>query len=116
MQPRTFLRLTTVLSLAGLAGLFVPSKIIATAAFCLVGLGFANIFPLVFSITVDRMPEQANALSGLLVMAIVGGAFVPPLMGYLSDAMGSVQSGFLVPIACLAYIAWVGFSVRKAEA
>jgi fucose permease len=116
MQPRTFLRITTLLSLAGLAGLFVPSKIIATAAFCLVGLGFANIFPLVFSITVDRMPEQANALSGLLVMAIVGGAFVPPLMGYVSDATGSVQTAFLVPLAAIAYIAWVGFSTRKAEA
>jgi len=116
MKPRTFLRLTTVLSLAGLAGLFVPSKSIATAAFCLVGLGFANIFPLIFSITVDRMPEQANALSGLLVMAIVGGAFVPPLMGYVSDAAGSVQSGFLVPLACIAYIAWVGFAARQAEA
>lgn len=116
MQPRTFLRITTVLSLAGLAGLFVPSKIIATAAFVLVGLGFANIFPLVFSITVDRMPEQANALSGLLVMAIVGGAFVPPLMGYVSDASGSVQTGFLVPLAAIAYITWVGFQTRKAEA
>jgi fucose permease len=116
MQPRTFLRITASLSLVGLAGLFVPSKVIAIAGFCLVGLGFANIFPLVFSITVDRMPEHTNALSGLLVMAIVGGAFVPPLMGYLSDAMGSVQSGFLVPIACLAYIVWVGFRVRKAEA
>jgi fucose permease len=116
MKPRTFLRLTAVASLLGLAGLFVPSRTIATAAFVLVGLGFANIFPLVFSITVDRMPEHANALSGLLVMAIVGGAFVPPLMGYLSDAAGSVRSGFLVPIACIAYIAWVGFSVRQAEA
>jgi len=116
MQPRAFLRITTVLSLVGLAGLFVPSKIIATAAFVLVGLGFANIFPLVFSITVDRMPEQANALSGLLVMAICGGAIVPPLMGVLSDSTGSVQSGFLVPILCIAYITWVGFATRQAEA
>ena len=116
MAPRTFLRITTVLSLAGLAGLFVPSKIVATAAFVLVGLGFANIFPLVFSIAVDRMPDKANALSGLLVMAICGGAIVPPAMGYLSDAVGSAEAGFLVPIACIAYIAWVGFAARKAEA
>jgi FHS family L-fucose permease-like MFS transporter len=116
MKPRTFLRVTTVLSLVGLAGLFVPSKTVATAAFVLVGLGFANIFPLVFSITVDRMPEQANALSGLLVMAIVGGAFVPPLMGYVSDATGSVRTAFLVPLACIAYITWVGFTTRQAEA
>ena len=116
MKPATFLRLTSVLSLVGLAGLFVPSGVIATAAFCLVGLGFANVFPLVFSITVDRMPGDANALSGLLVMAIVGGAFLPPLMGMVSDAAGSVRTGFFVPIAALAYIAWVGFAKTGVEA
>jgi fucose permease len=115
MKPRTFLRLTSVLSLVGLAGLFVPSQAVATAAFFLVGLGFANVFPLVFSITVDRMPDDANSLSGLLVMAIVGGAFLPPLMGFVSDATGSVQTGFLVPMAAIAYIAWLGFAMRGAE-
>ena len=112
MRPSVFLRLTTVLSLIGLAGLFVPSATVATAAFFLAGFGFANIFPLIFSITVDRMPDDANSLSGLLVMAIVGGAFVPPLMGVVSDAAGSVRTGFLVPIAAIAYIAWVGFTAK----
>jgi fucose permease len=114
MKPNAFLRITAALSIVGLLGLFVPSKIIATAAFALVGLGFANVFPLIFSITVDRMPEEANSLSGLLVMAIVGGAFLPPLMGFVSDAAGSVQTGFLVPLAAIAYIAWVGFSTKTA--
>ena len=108
MKPRTFLLITAAASVVGLLGLFVPSSIIATAAFALVGLGFANIFPLVFSITVDRMPEHSNELSGLLVMAIVGGAFVPPVMGYVMDATGSTQVGFLVPLAAILYIAWVG--------
>ena len=115
IQPKTFLKITCVTAIAGLAGLFIPDKTIATASFFLAGLGFANIFPLVFSITVDRMPEEANTLSGLLVMAIVGGAFVPPLMGLVSDSTGSVQTGFLVPILCIAYIAWVGFTVRTAK-
>ena len=115
IEPKAFLKITTGLSLLGLLGLFVPSRLVATAAFALVGLGFANIFPLVFSITVDRMPEEANSLSGLLIMAIVGGAFLPPLMGFLSDAAGSVETGFLVPLAAIAYIAWLGFSVKTAE-
>jgi len=116
MRPRTFLRVTAALSIMGLLGLFVPSGIVATAAFALVGLGFANVFPLVFSITVDRMPEEANALSGLLVMAIVGGAFLPPIMGYVADAAGSVQTGFLVPLAAIAYIAWAALApVTAAE-
>ena len=116
IRPRTFLLITTALSIVGLFGLFVPSEVIATAAFALVGLGFANIFPLVFSIAVDRMPEDSNTLSGLLVMAIVGAAILPPLMGYVSDATGSVQSGFVVPLAAIAYVAWVGLvPARSAE-
>ncbi len=117
LKPKVFFAITCLLSVAGLLGLFVPSAPIAAASFLLVGLGFANIFPLVFSITIDRMPEHANALSGLMIMAIVGGGFVPPLMGWLADAAGSVQTGFLVPLAAIVYISWVAaMGFRKAPA
>lgn len=115
LKPKVFFAITCVLSVVGLLGLFVPSGTVAGISFFLVGLGFANIFPLVFSITIDRMPEHTNALSGLMVMAIVGGAFVPPLMGWLADATGSVQTGFLVPLMAILYILWVALmSFRKA--
>ena len=45
-----------------------------------------------------------------MVTAIVGGAIIPPLMGLLADATGSVQLGFLVPLAALLYIAWAGLA------
>ena len=41
----------------------------------IIGLGFANIFPLIFSITVDALPERSNEISGLMITAIIGGAF-----------------------------------------
>jgi MFS transporter, FHS family, L-fucose permease len=107
LKPKMFFSITCVLSVVGLLGLFIPSGTVAGASFFLVGLGFANIFPLVFSITIDRMPEHTNELSGLMVMAIVGGAFVPPLMGWLADATGSVQTGFVVPLMAVLYILWV---------
>jgi fucose permease len=115
LKPKVFFAITCVLSALGLLGLFAPSGSVAVASFFVAGLGFANIFPLVFSITIDRMPEHTNALSGLMVMAIVGGAFVPPLMGWVSDAAGSVRSGFFVPLAAIVYIFWVALmSFRKA--
>lgn len=88
----------------------------AVVGFFIVGLGFANIFPLVFSITVDAMPENANALSGLMVMAIVGGAFLPPLMGLLADYAHSVQFSFLVPLTAILYITWVAAAVYRGPA
>ncbi|MGC8758826.1 MAG: MFS transporter [Bryobacteraceae bacterium] len=104
MKPKAFFLTTCLISIAGLLGIFFPSAAVSAACFFLTGLGFANIFPLVFSITVDSMPAHANALSGLMVTAIVGAAFVPPLMGYVSDLSGSAQAGFLVPLAAILYV------------
>jgi fucose permease len=113
IKPAAFFAVTSLVSVAGLLGLFVPSKTIAVASFIVIGLGFANIFPLIFSIVVDSMPEHANALSGLMVTAIVGGAVLPPLMGLLADALKSVQSAFIVPLAALLYISWTAVSALK---
>ncbi len=105
VSPRKFFMLTCALSILGLAGLFIPNPTVAVACFFVTGLGFANIFPLVFSIAVDSMPEHTNELSGLMVTAIVGGAILPPLMGLAADA-SSVQTSFLVPLAAILYITW----------
>jgi fucose permease len=113
MKPRTCFAATSALSIAGLLGIFVPSQPVAVVSFFVIGLGFANIFPLIFSIVVDSMPEHANALSGLMVTAIVGAAIVPPVMGFVSDAAGSVQLGFLVPLAALVYITWTALMNLK---
>lgn len=106
MKPRTFFVITCLVSILGLLGIFAPSRSLAVVSFFLVGLGFANIFPLVFSLTVDRMPEETNSLSGLMVTAIVGAAIVPPVMGLVADASRSMQAAFLVPLCAILYITW----------
>jgi len=107
IKPKTFYIVTCVISMLGLLGLFAPSEPAVAVAFFVIGLGFANIFPLVFSIAVDSRPQDINPLSGLMVMAIVGGAFLPPLMGLIADTAHSVQIGFLLPLAAILYITWV---------
>lgn len=112
IKPNQFLIITVIISILGIAGLFLKSEAIAIVSIVLIGLGFANVFPLIFSITVDRMPHRSNELSGLMVTAIVGGAFVPLLMGLLADN-SSVMLGFLVPLACIVYIGYVALSNKK---
>ncbi len=117
MKPKTFFVITCVLSLLGLLCMFLPSATLAATGFFLIGLGFANIFPLIFSIVIDRIPERANELSGLMVMAIVGGAIVPPVMGLVADMTKSVQAGFIVPLLALLFIAWTSLvNLRSAKA
>ncbi len=115
MSPRKFFLITCSLSILGLLGLYLPDKTMATASFFLIGLGFANIFPLVFSLAVERMPQHTNELSGLMVTAIVGGAFLPPLMGLVADAT-SVQASFMVPMAAILYITWVAVMNKNERA
>jgi len=113
MQARAFFVFTCGLSILGLLGVFAPNSTLALVGFLLIGLGFANIFPLIFSIVIDSMPSEANALSGLMVMAIVGGAILPPLMGLVADRTHSMQLAFLVPLAAILYITFTGLASRN---
>ena len=65
-------------------------------------IGLLTVSSLIFSITVDAMPERNNELSGLMVTAIVGGALIPPITGAVADI--AVHLGFIVPAACILYI------------
>jgi len=112
IKPIKFLFATVIISIAGVLLLLFGNSITAYTGIILVGLGFANIFPLVFSITVDHLPERANELSGLMVTAIVGGAFIPPLMGFVADST-SVLLGFLVPLGCLVFILFSAIVASK---
>ncbi len=112
IKPIKFLFVTVILSILGVLLLLFGNTIIAYVGIIMIGLGFANIFPLVFSITVDKFPERANELSGLMVTAIVGGAFIPPLMGLVADST-SILLGFLVPLGCLIYIFFTALVASK---
>lgn len=112
LNPKIFLIITALVSIIGIAGLFIHNQTIAVVSIIITGLGFANVFPLIFSITVDNLPERSNELSGLMVTAIVGGAFIPPVMGFVADQT-SVMMSFLVPLVCILYITWLAATNRK---
>ncbi len=114
LSAKLFLLITSLLSTIGLLGLFViNSELAAIICIIIIGFGFGNVFPLIFSITVDKMPQRTNELSGLMITAIAGGAIIPLLFGAVADKF-SVLAGFLVPVACLLYITYISVaSVRK---
>jgi fucose permease len=103
MTARTCFRLSALLGLLGAAAFMVGSKPLSLLGVVAAGLGFANIWPMLFSITVEERPKCANELSGLMCMAISGGALVPLLMGWLLDLNCGALS-FVVPAACFAYL------------
>ncbi len=103
MTPRNFFRLSAALGLLGGLGLMFGGSALAIPSVLAAGLGFANIWPMLFSITVEEEPSRASELSGLMCMAIAGGAIVPLLMSKLVDAkMGTMA--YIVPAICFAYL------------
>ncbi|HEY5511427.1 MAG TPA: MFS transporter [Prolixibacteraceae bacterium] len=113
IKPRVFLLLTTLLALFGILGVFLaPSNTVAFVSIMVIGLGAGNMFPIIFSMALAKMPDRANEISGLLIMAVSGGAFIPLAMGYVSTAFGPLASLFVIG-GCMLYILWVSYYVRK---
>lgn len=112
MSAKKFLAITIAVSILGNVLLFMPYNTFTTwLSFILIGIGFANIFPLIFSICVDHKPEMSNEISGLMTTAIVGAAIVPLLTGAMAGV--GIRYAFIVPLACLCYLCFVTARVSK---
>lgn len=80
-----------------------PSSEASLVFIGLTGLVSGNLFPLIFSLTVNRLPEKANEISGLMIMAVVGGAIIPPLIGYCQNFF-SASTSLIVLVLCALFI------------
>jgi FHS family L-fucose permease-like MFS transporter len=77
-----------------------------------VGLFNSIMFPTIFSLALHGLGRHTGQGSGILCMAIVGGAIVPFIQGAVADSIG-VQSSFFVPAACYAFILYFGLKYAK---
>ncbi|WP_266206069.1 sugar MFS transporter [Pontibacter kalidii] len=87
----------------------------AVAMWSVIAIGLFNsiMFPTIFTLAIKGLGVHTSQASSLLVMAIVGGAIVPPLQGAVADITGDLQISFLVPLVCYLYIMYYGFSGSK---
>ena len=92
-------RISVLLMVAATILLFVPGNIYTVyGGIALVGLGNANIFPIILAGAMAYMPDKKNEVSSLMIMGLFGGTIFPLLMGVFSDAISS-QNGALSIIA-----------------
>jgi FHS family L-fucose permease-like MFS transporter len=80
---------------------------LAMWAILAVGLFNSIMFPTIFSMALHGLGARTSNASGVLCMAIVGGALVPFAQGFLADAVG-LHLSFLVPAACYLFILFYG--------
>ncbi len=72
-----------------------------------VGLFNSIMFPTIFTLAIEQLGRHTGQGSGILCMAIVGGAIVPVLQGYFADTIG-IHHAFFLPVLCYLYIAYYG--------
>ena len=85
------------------------SSFVAMWSVIAIGLFNSIMFPTIFTLAIAGLGKFTSQGSSLLVMAIVGGALIPPLQGIVADSTGSLQLSFLIPMICYLYIAYYGF-------
>jgi FHS family L-fucose permease-like MFS transporter len=81
-----------------------------TSVFCVfLSYFFMSImFPTIFALGIFGLGARAKEASAFIVMAIMGGAILPKLMGYVADKF-DMSRGFIVPMFCFAFVAFYGF-------
>ena len=118
---------------AGVLGRFKPNKVLAmcavaasllvcasmlttgrTAMWSILAVGLFNsiMFPTIFSLGVAELGPLTGSASGVLNMAIVGGAIIPVVQGVIADRVG-IHHAFILPVFCYLYILFYGLSGFK---
>lgn len=82
------------------------SGMLAVAAVIGIAFFMSIMFPTIFSLGIRGAGQHTAMGSSLIIMAIVGGAVLPLLFGFISDLTHNIQLGYAAPLLCFLFIAW----------
>jgi FHS family L-fucose permease-like MFS transporter len=82
---------------------------VSAACVFLIYIFMSIMFPTIFSLGIFGLGAQAKQASAFIVMAIMGGAILPKLMGYVADR-SDISHGFIIPSFCFAFVAAYAFA------
>ena len=103
IAPRRLLALFSVAALALMLYAITGDGLSAVVALMFVNFFLSIMFPTIFALGTKGLGDQVKLGSSLIIMAIVGGALLPPLLGWFSDQY-SLQAAYVIPVICFSYI------------
>lgn len=106
------------IALLGLVLLAVFGKVglvPALVAVCIFGIGYANLFGIVFSFAMRSKPDKTNEVSALLIVGLIGGAILPPVLGWLRDISGSQIAAVLAIAVVWLYMLWLNRRIQRIQ-
>lgn len=98
----------SVAAMASLTAALLGSAKVAVVAFPLVGFFASVMWSIIFSLALNSVAKHHGSFSGVLCTAIIGGAIVPVIVGWLGDLFG-LRFGMLFLYLTLGYIMSIGF-------
>lgn len=102
-EAKKILGISCVLAIIAVVALSITTnEVLAWIFLGLISLGVSNIFPLIYSLAVGNYPNRSNEISGLMMMAISGGAFFPFLVGISMNF--NLNGGLWLILLLLVYI------------
>lgn len=118
IKPAKLLAIYSVINIALLAVAMFANGPAAVYAVVTVPFFESIMFPTIFALGIKGLGEETKIASSFLVMSIVGGAIFPLFMGMISDATGSMQLAYIIPLVCFLvtlYFAWKGHKIVPAK-
>jgi FHS family L-fucose permease-like MFS transporter len=114
VRPARLLMIYALINLALIS--LVMASILRISAIALIAVFFfmSIMFPTIFALAVRGLGEQTEKGSSYLIMSIVGGAIVPPFMGWIADVQG-IAVAFAIPLGCFAVVAIYGAKMAGAK-
>ena len=116
VKPARLLSLYAVINVVLVAVGILAKGHIAVYAIMATPFFMSIMFPTIFALGIKDLGEETKLAASFLVMAIIGGAVAPLIMGAISDATGSIQIAYIVPLICFAYILFFGIKGHKQKA
>jgi FHS family L-fucose permease-like MFS transporter len=113
IQPQRLLALYAVLCIL-LCGVTILATGIITL-YAVIGIAFfmSIMFPTIFALGIKDLGVDTKPGSSLIIMSIVGGAALPPILGFIADRTHNIQNGYVIPLACFAVVLYFGLKGYK---
>ncbi len=113
INPRNLLAILSVIAI--ICCFIVMSSGGHLGVYALVGISacMSLMFPTIYGLGVEGLGDDTKIGGSGLIMAILGGALLPQLMGYVSDAYSSINFAYIVPLLCFMVVAYYGAVASK---
>ncbi len=112
IAPARLLSIFAIGCLASVSVALLARGIAPVWAVVLIGFFHSIMFPTIFALGIKNLGPLTKRGSSMMVMAIIGGAIFPAIMGRISDA-SNIQTAFIVPLICYVYVLYFALSGYK---